>query len=130
MEINLNDIPLGIAENEYEIMRLKSNKLVKEIQSYRNSQDLDHNFMIIPMSIFNIIECSSNFKHSHINSSMSLGILYVGDISGFKCYLNLHQPPDTITLSYDKSIMRDNKIDSILNGEKLKNEIDITILNY
>jgi hypothetical protein len=130
MEIDLNDIPNGIAETTYENMRLKSNKLIKEVQFYRNSQNLDHNFMIIPMSIFNIIDCNPNFKHSNINASMNLGILYVGDLLGFKCYLDVTQPPDTITLSYDKSIMRDNKIESILNSEKLKQEIDITVLNY
>jgi hypothetical protein len=130
MEIDLNDIPLGIAETDYENMRLKSNKLIKEIQLYRSSENLDHNFMIIPMSIFNIIECNQQFKHSHIDATMSSGILYVGDIYGFKCYLNMHQPSDTITLSYDKSIMRNNKIESILNGKELKKEIDITVLNY
>ncbi len=130
MEIDLNDIPLGIAETDYENMRLKSNKLIKEIQFYTYSENLDHNFMIIPMSIFNILETSPSFKHSHIDATMSLGILYVGDIYGFKCYLNIRQPSDTITLSYDKSIMRNNKIESILNGKELKKEIDITVLNY
>lgn len=130
MEIDLNDIPNGISETNYENMRLKSNKLIKEFQFYRNSKKLDHNFMIIPMSIFNIIECNHHFKHSHINATMDLGILYVGDLLGFKCYLDITQPPDTITLSYDKSIIRDNKIESILNSEKLKQEIDITVLNY
>lgn len=130
MEIDLNDTPNGIAETNYENMRLKSNKLIKEVQFYRNSENLDHNFMIIPMSIFNIIECNQNFKHSNIDATMSSGILYVGNLLGFRCYLNMHQPSDTITLSYDKSIMRDNKIDSILNDDKLKKEIDITVLNY
>lgn len=132
MEIDLNDIPqrIGFAETTYESMTLKSNKLVKEIRYHKISENLDHNFMIIPMSIFNIIECNHNFKHSHINASMDLGILYVGDLLGFKCYLDVTQPPDTITLSYDKSIMRDNKIDSILNNNELKKEIDITVLNY
>ena len=51
---------------------------------------------------------------------MSDGLLYVGDLMGFRCYLDMHHPPDTITLSYDKSIMRNNKIDSILNDEMLK----------
>jgi hypothetical protein len=130
MEIDLNDTQLGFAETNYESMRLKSNKLIKEMQFYISSENLDHNFMIIPMSIFNILETSPSFKHSHIDERESPGILYVGDIFGFKCYLNIHQPSDTITLSYDKSIMRDNKIDSILNNDKLKEEIEITVLNY
>jgi hypothetical protein len=132
MEIDLSETTqrLGFVETTYESMRLKSNKLVKEIQYHKISENLDHNFMIIPMSIFNIIECNQHFKHSHINAAMDLGILYVGDLLGFKCYLDITQPSDTITLSYDKSIMRDNKIESILNNEKIKEEIDITVLNY
>ncbi len=132
MKIDLNDTAqrLGFVETNYESMRLKSNKLVKEIQSHKISENLDHNFLIIPMSIFNIIECNHHFKHARVNATMNLGILYVGDLLGFKCYLDVTQPPDTITLSYDKSIMRDNKIESILNSEKLKQEIDITVLNY
>ena len=130
MEIDLNDAPLGFAENNYENMRIKSNKLIKEIQFFRISENLDHNFMIIPMSIYNIVETSQSFRHTLINNSMSSGLLYVGDLLGFKCYLDMQQPSDTITLSYDKSIMRDNKIDSILNNDKLKEEIDITVLNY
>jgi len=135
MEIDLNDVPNGISETNYENMRLKSNKLIKEFQFYRNSKKIDHNFMIIPVSIFNIIECNHYFKHSHISDIIHLGkiypeLLYVGDLLGFKCYLDITQPPDTITLSYDKSIIRDNKIESILNSEKLKQEIDITVLKY
>jgi hypothetical protein len=132
MEIDLNDTHqrLGFVETTYENMKLKSNKLVKEVQFYRNSEKLDHNFMIIPMSIFNIIECNHNFKHSLINGDMNLGILYVGDLLGFKCFLDMTLPPDTITLSYDKTIMRDNKIDSILNDSNLKKEIEIKVLNY
>jgi hypothetical protein len=128
MEIDLND-KNQIDETNYESMRLKSNKLIKEVQFYRNSENLEHNFMIIPMSIYNILECNPYFEHAHIEPS-SNGITYVGIIYGFQCYLDMMCPPDTITLSYDKSVMRDNKIDAILNNEKLKEEIEITILNY
>jgi hypothetical protein len=54
----------------------------------------------------------------------------MGSINGIEVYLDLFSPSDTITLRYDKSIMRDNKIDVILNDSKLKEEIEITVLNY
>jgi hypothetical protein len=128
MEIDLNDIPVVMVETDYENMRLKSNRLIKEIQFFRTSKNLDHNFMIIPMSIFNIIETNDHFRHSLYESDVNR--LYVGDLLGFKCYLDITQPPDTITLSYDKSIMRDNKIESILSNRELKEEVNITVLNY
>jgi hypothetical protein len=55
---------------------------------------------------------------------------HMGSINGIEVYLDLFSPSDTIVLKYDKIIMRDNKIEAILNGEELKEEIEITILNY
>jgi hypothetical protein len=54
----------------------------------------------------------------------------MGSINDIEVYLDLFSPSDTIILKYDKSIMRDNKIDAILRGEELKEEIEITVLNY
>jgi hypothetical protein len=54
----------------------------------------------------------------------------MGSIKGIEIYLDLFSPSDTIILKYDKSVMRDNKIDSLLNGHELKEEIEITVLNY
>ncbi len=131
MEIDLNDTPIGFAETNFENMKLKSNKLVKEIQFYRNSKNLDHDIIIIPMSIFNILDTNPVFQHSYIDSTTPKDILlYVGDIFGLKCYLDMQKKPDTITLSYDVSLMRDNKIDFLLNESELKKEINITVLNY
>jgi hypothetical protein len=55
---------------------------------------------------------------------------HMGSINDIEVYLDLFSPSDTIILKYDKSVMRDNKIDAILNDDKLKEEIEITILNY
>jgi len=130
MTIDLNkDERLGYAETSFELSKLKSNKLIKEIVMQRNKTG--QNFMIVPMSIYNILEANDSFKFARLESLMGEELLrHMGSINGIEVYLDLFSPSDTITLRYDKSIMRDNKIDVILNDSKLKEEIEITVLNY
>lgn len=130
MLIDLNkDVNLSYAETSFELSKLKSNKLIKEIVMQRNKTG--QNFMIVPMSIYNILEANDSFKFARLESLMDEEPLrHMGTINGIEVYLDLFSPSDTITLRYDKSIMRDNKIGSILNDEKLKEEIEITVLNY
>jgi len=132
MIVDLNDTKnLDIAETDYEFRKLKSNKLMTEI----NKKKQDQNFMIIPMSIYNILETNSSFVYPTNDSFLTTNkdeelLRFVGSIYGIEVYLDILSPSDSITLSYDKSIMRDNKIDAILNNEELKEEIEITVLNY
>ena len=130
MTIDLNkDERLGYTETSFELSKLKSNKLIKEIVMQRNKTG--QNFMIVPMSIYNILEANDSFKFARLESLMSEELLrHMGTINGIEIYLDLFSPSDTIILRYDKSIMRDNKIDAILNDSKLKEEIEITVLNY
>ena len=95
--------------------------------------------MIVPMSIYNILETNNYFRSldslSNSNSIRNINGIYedlrhMGSINGIEVYLDLISPSDTIILKHDRSIMRDNKINSILNGEELKEEIEITVLNY
>ena len=132
MIVDLNDTKnLDIAETDYEFRKLKSNKLMTEI----NKRKQEQNFMIIPMSIYNILETNSSFVYPTNDSFLTTNkdeelLRFVGSIYGIEVYLDILSPSDSITLSYDKSIMRDNKIDAILNNEELKEEIEITVLNY
>lgn len=130
MTIDLNkDDRLSYAETSFELAKLKSNKLIKEIVMQRNKTG--QNFMIVPMSIYNIIEANNSFEFARLESLLSEDNLrHMGSIDGIEVYLDLFSPSDTITLRYDKSIMRDNKINAILNDSKLKEEIEITVLNY
>jgi hypothetical protein len=132
MIVDLNDTKnLDMAETDYEFRKLKSNKLMTEI----NKKKQEQNFMIIPMSIYNILETNSSFVYPTNDSFLTTNkdeelLRFVGSIYHIDVYLDILAPPDSITLSYDKSIMRDNKIDAILNNEELKEEIEITVLNY
>ena len=130
MIIDLNkDVNLSYAETSFELAQLKSNTLIKKITIQRNKTG--QNFMIVPMSIYNILESNSSFKFVTLDSLMNEDPLrYMGSINGIEVYLDLLSPSDTIILKYDKSIMRDNKIGAILNGEQLKKEVEITVLNY
>jgi hypothetical protein len=130
MIIDLNkDNNLNYAETSFELVQLKSNKLIKEIVMQINKTG--QNFMIVPMSIYNILEVNRSFKFAPLDSLMNEDTLrHMGYINGIEVYLDLFSPSDTIILKYDKSIMRDNKIDAILNGDKLKDEIEITVLGY
>ena len=130
MTIDLNkDDRLSYAETSFELTKLKSNKLIKEIVIQRNKTG--QNFMIVPMSIYNIIEANNSFEFARLESLLSEDNLrHMGSINGIEVYLDLFSPSDTITLKYDKNNMRDNKIDAILNNSELKKEIEITVLNY
>ena len=133
MIIDLNkDVNLSYAETSFELAQLKSNTLIKKITIQRNKTG--QNFMIVPMSIYNILE-TNNYFRSNSNSIRNINgicedLRYMGSINGIEVYLDLISPSDTIILKHDRSIMRDNKINSILNGEELKEEIEITVLNY
>jgi hypothetical protein len=139
MIIDLNkDVNLSYAETSFELAQLKSNTLIKKITIQRNKTG--QNFMIVPMSIYNILETNNYFRStldslSNSNSIRNINgicedLRYMGSINGIEVYLDLLSPSDTIILKHDRSIMRDNKINSILNGEELKEEVEITVLNY
>jgi hypothetical protein len=130
------DVNLSYAETSFELAQLKSNRLVKKITIQRNKTG--QNFMIVPMSIYNILETNNYFRSNSLSNSNSIrningmceDLRHMGSINGIEVYLDLLSPSDTIILKHDRSIMRDNKIGAILNGEQLKKEVEITVLNY
>jgi hypothetical protein len=121
MKIDLNDIPIGIAETEFELNRLKSSKICKDISNINNGR----NYLIVPMSVYNILECHSLFIGSRIDNPTS--IFKVGEIMGFDVYVDLYLKNEII-LSTDKQQMRENKINSILENTELINDISIDII--
>ena len=122
MEIDLTDIPAGYPENYMDEYQLKSSKLFKEINSINSKMNKKYNYIIIPMAIYNIIECDTRFKPTEIvinlftSISDGLDLRKVGTIGDIECYLDIYLPPDQIIVSWDKQTARDVKIDNILNG--------------
>ena len=84
----------------------------------------EHNYLIVPMRIYNILQFSQCFKQIHYDVS---GLMHVGYLLDFHVYLDMYIPPDEILISYDKSILRDNKLDAILNGEEMIKEKRVKI---
>jgi hypothetical protein len=94
--------------------KLKSSKLFKDITSINSEMIKKYNYIIIPMAIYNIIECDDRFKPSPIAEEDILR--KVGMIGDIECYLDIYLPPDQILISWDKQTAREVKINSILNG--------------
>jgi hypothetical protein len=114
MIIDLSDIPVESVENYISEYQLKSSKLFKNINSINSKMNKKYNYIIIPMSIYNIIECDIRFRPTSISEGVYLR--KVGTIGDIECYLDIYLPPDQIIVSWDKQTARDVKIDNILNG--------------
>lgn len=87
-------------------------------------KEKEHNYLIVPMRIYNIIQFSLYFKPIPYDVS---GLMHVGYLLDFHVYLDMYIPSNEILISYDKSISRDNKLDVILNGEDIIKEKRVKI---
>ena len=117
MEIKLPDIKGTYIESCDE----QTNLILDGVEKFKESK---HNYLIVPMRIYNIIQFSGYFKSIHYDLS---GIMHVGYLLDFHVYLDMYIPPDEILISYDKSISRDNKLDAILNGKDMIKEKRVKI---
>ena len=117
MEIKLPDIKGTYIESCDE----QTNIILDGVEKFKESK---HNYLIVPMRVYNIIQFSNYFKSIHYDLS---GIMHVGYLLDFHVYLDMYIPPDEILISYDKSILRDNKLDAILNGEDMIKEKRVKI---
>ena len=129
MEIDLSRMPLGQVDSLYDLDRMKAGYIMKDINKLNESCEIKYNHMIIPMSVYNILEHHPAFVSKKIKDSESDGLWMVGNIFGYECYLDIYMSPDQISVYYNKQIARDLKIDSILEGRIIpKTKVDITII--
>jgi len=122
MKIDLNNIPYGQIESEYEENRLKSSTIYNSL----NKLNENYNFIIMPMSVFNILECDPRFSSCEINNPT--GIFKVGIFCGYDCYVDLYLTDNRIILSKDLQRMRENKINAILGTDELIKDLNIDII--
>jgi hypothetical protein len=94
--------------------RVKGNKLLTELNRMNIKMSVKHNYIIIPMAVYNILEYNDNFLS--VKYEPGDGPVLVGTIGEFKCYLDIYLPPNEILVSWDKQTSRDVKLESILNG--------------
>ena len=99
-------------QDEYKV---KGNKLLTELNRMNIKMSTKHNYIIIPMTVYNILEYNDNFI-SEVYSPKDDGPVLVGSIGEFNCYLDIHLPSNEIIVSWDKQTSRDVKLNSILNG--------------
>jgi hypothetical protein len=122
MKIDLNKITYGQIESEYEENRLKSSTIYNSL----NRLNENYNFIIMPMSVFNILECDPRFSSCEIDNPT--GIFKVGIFCGYDCYVDLYLTDNRIILSKDLQRMRENKINAILGTDELKKDLNIDII--
>lgn len=132
MEINLRDILGGEEIDSTDPNRgdsiLKAYKFVNDISVIGGSYKPNMNFLIVPMSIFNIIEFYPKFIPKFNRSNELESLFSVGSIPNFEIYLDLYMPSDEVILYWDKQMVRDNKINSILDDFENHNELIIDVI--
>ena len=122
MKIDLNNISYGQIESENDMNRLKSSTIYNSV----NRLNDNYNFIIMPMSVFNILECDIRFSSCEINNP--IGIFQVGTFCGYDCYVDLYLTDNRIVLSKDLQRMRENKINAILGTDELIKDLNIDII--
>jgi len=123
MKIDLNKITYGQIESEYEENRLKSSTIYNSLNRFNEN----YNFIIMPMSVFNILECDPRFSSCEIGDNPT-NIFKVGVWCGYDCYVDLYLTENKIILSRDLQRMRENKINAILGTDELKKDLNIDII--
>lgn len=88
--------------------------------------DIRYNYLIVPMSILNVLDQDSRFQYSPFGEVY--GITKVGSFMWYEVYLDILMPANEILIYCDKSIMRDNKIDFLLEDVELLREKRIQIV--
>ena len=114
--IDLTIADLGQVETNYDQYRIKSRILFEKIFQV-NSRG--YNLIVVPISIYNMIITNLDFRWAGNEPQIEYdSVMYFGDCCGFRCILDIHMSPDELTMSYDTTIMRERKINSVFAGKK------------
>lgn len=130
MKIDLTNIPsnLNLSLSDKDILRLQSNSFMKGIKVLSTDYNLQHthNFIIMPISIYNIVENHPKFTACQVN--VTDGIFKVGELYGYDCYVDMTIFDNRIIISKNLQATRENKINSILGLENLQKDLEIDII--
>lgn len=125
MTIDLNDLPIGIAETSKDWTILKSGKIYREV--FKISDKYKYTVMIISMPIYNILIYHDKFYQSFLTNIER--VTEVGFFCGYKIYLDLGLEENIIQLSYDYQEKRENVLDNLLDNKEIKKDLKIKVLN-
>jgi hypothetical protein len=103
-------------------MEINLSNIYNDLREFNNS----YNFIIMPMPVFNILECDRGFSSCEIGGNPT-NIFKVGVWCGYDCYVDLFLTENKIILSRDIQHMRENKINSILGTDELIKDLNIDI---
>lgn len=118
MEIKLPNID---SDDYIDVCKLQSNIILNEVSKLDLKK---YNYLIVPMRVYNILQFCVDF----IGVEYDPGILvHVGYINDLHVYLDMHMPSDEILISYDKSVARDNRLNSLLSNEDIIKEKRVKI---
>lgn len=127
MVIDLSVTHLDLLNYTYEY-KIKSIRLLTALNRLNISMNKKYNFIIMPMSVYNIIECSEHFKSVRYDLDNHSNLKKIGFLGDFECYLDIYLEKNEIIVSWDKSTARDVKIDTLLsssNPMEYEKRIDI-----
>ena len=118
MIIDLTSNCVSIYDNYVNEYKVKSSNLLTEINRINVESicegQVKYNYLIIPISIYNMIEQSEYFLvHKYETSVENENLKRIGFFGEFECFLDIYLPPDTIIVSWDKSTSRDIKLSNI-----------------
>lgn len=129
MEIDLRKVGIGLSMNKIEEMILKSSHLLKEINRITATLKEKFNCIIIPVSIYNMIEnhelfISKKFARNDKN------LYYAGTWSEFQVYVDILMKSNNILIGYDDQTRRDIRINKILNDFNSIEELNIKVKDF
>lgn len=120
-------IDLSINNNDYSNYaheyKIKSARLLTALNRLNISMDKKYNYIIVPMSVYNIIECCEYFKSTKYDHENHSNLKKVGFIGDFECYLDIYLKSNEILVSWDKSTSRDIKIESLFTNKIISEKI-------
>ena len=123
MIIDLQDIPIGVAESTHELTILKSAKLYREIKKMKEN----YTILTVSMPVYNVLTNHEYFTAAPIASVESL--LEVGWICGCKVFLDLTLQENVVILSHDNQEKRENILGNLLDNSEIKKDLIFKVLN-
>lgn len=116
IDLRINHVDYLNYSYEY---RIKSTKLLTSLNRLNIGMKHKYNYLIFPMSVYNVIEQSENFKTSNFDFQGNNELRLVGTLGDFICYLDIYLTSNQILVSWDKSTMREVKLENIFSNKKI-----------
>lgn len=129
MEIDLRKVGMGVEIYRYQEMNLKSSYLLREMNRISITMGENFNYIIIPISIYNMIENHELFV-SRVTNPADEGLYHVGTWLEFEVYVDMLMQPNNILMRYDKQTRRDIRINKLLNDISGVEELTIEVKGF